>query len=66
MKKRDFSLSNLFTICEDIDIKSVSKIKEQSLALPGIEILEDAIRTNPIVDVTPHEIGTVGPIYAEE
>lgn len=66
MKKRDFSLSNLFTICEDIDIKSVSKIKEQSLALPGIEILEDAIRTNPIVDVIPHEIGTVGPIYAEE
>lgn len=66
MKKRDFSLSNLFTLCEDIDIKSVSKIKEQSLELPGVEILEDAIRTNPIVDVIPHEIGTVGPIYAEE
>lgn len=66
MKLRDFSLSNLFTLCEDIDIETVSKIKEKSLHLPGIEILEDAIRTNPVVDVIPHEIGTVGPIYAEE
>lgn len=66
MKLRDFSLSNIFTLCEDIDIKSVSKIKELGLELPGVEILEDAIRTNPVVDVIPHEIGTVGPIYAEE
>lgn len=66
MKLRDFALSNYFTLCEDISINSVSKIKEMSIELPGIEILEDAIRTNPIVDVIPHEIGTVGPIYAEE
>jgi penicillin-binding protein 2 len=66
MKRRDFSLSNVFTLCEDIDIKAVTKIKEMGLELPGVEILEEAIRTNPVVDVIPHEIGTVGPIYAEE
>ena len=66
MKRRDFSLSNVFTLCEDIDIACVTKIKELGLELPGVEIIEDAIRTNPVVDVIPHEIGTVGPIYAEE
>lgn len=66
MKRRDFSLSNFFTLCEDVTIDSVTKIKEMGLELPGVEILEDAIRTNPVVDVIPHEIGTVGPIYAEE
>ncbi len=66
MKRRDFSLSNVFTLCEDIRIDSVTKIKELGIELPGVEILEDAIRTNPVVDVIPHEIGTVGPIYAEE
>lgn len=66
MLLRDFSLSNVFTLCEDINIDSVSKIKELGTVLPGVEIAEDAIRTNPVVDVIPHEIGTVGPIYAEE
>ncbi len=66
MNIRDFSLSNVFTLCEDITIDTVSKIKELSVDLPGIEIAEDAIRTNPVTDIIPHEIGTVGPIYAEE
>lgn len=66
MIMRDFSLSNVFTLCKDVSKDSVSKIKEMSLELPGVEIAEDAIRTNPVVDVIPHEIGTIGPIYAEE
>ena len=66
MKIKDFSLSNIFTLCENISLDTVTKIKELSLNLPGIEVSEEAIRTNPITDVIPHEIGTVGPIYAEE
>ncbi len=66
MLMRDFSLSNVFTLCEDITIDTVSKIKEKRIELPGVEIVEEAIRTNPVVDVLPHEIGTIGPIYAEE
>ncbi len=66
MKIKDFSLSNIFTLCEDISLDTVTKIKELSLSLPGVEVSEEAIRTNPITDVIPHEIGTVGPIYAEE
>lgn len=66
MKIKDFSLSNIFTLCEDISLDTVTKIKELSLNLPGVEVSEEAIRTNPVTDVLPHEIGTVGPIYAEE
>lgn len=66
MMENDFSLSNSFTLCENISIESVTRIKEMSLSLPGVEILEEAVRTNPVVDIIPHEIGTVGPIYAEE
>lgn len=66
MKLRDFSLENVFTLAEDISMDSVSKIKELSIDMPGVEITEQAIRTNAAVDILPHEIGTVGPIYAEE
>ena len=66
MIMRDFSLSNVFTLCKDISSDTVARIKEMGLEMPGVEIAEDAIRTNPVVDVIPHEIGTIGPIYAEE
>ncbi|MDO5560003.1 MAG: penicillin-binding transpeptidase domain-containing protein [Oscillospiraceae bacterium] len=66
MQQRDFSLENVFTLAEDISMGTVSKIKELSIDLPGVEISEQAIRTNAATDVLPHEIGTVGPIYAEE
>lgn len=66
MKLRDFSLANTFTLCEDVPIEIVTKLKELSVRLKGIDVSEDAVREINIGDVIPHEIGTIGPIYAEE
>jgi len=66
MLNRDFSVDNSFLLCQDINIEVVTKIKELGQYLPGVNVAEDAIRHYSIVDVIPHSIGTVGPIYAEE
>ncbi len=66
MDIRGFSLKNTFTLFEDIDSEAVSVVKELSMKLKGIDITEEAIREYSQVDVLPHEIGFVGPIYAEE
>ncbi|MGN0622018.1 MAG: peptidoglycan D,D-transpeptidase FtsI family protein [Porcipelethomonas sp.] len=66
MKLRDFSINNTYTLCEDVPIEVVTKLKELGVRLKGINIAEDAVRFIAEGDVIPHEIGTVGPIYAEE
>lgn len=66
MLRRDFSMSTEFVLAEDIDKDLVADIEELSIQYPGIDIVESAIREVEDGDVIPHEIGTVGPIYAEE
>jgi penicillin-binding protein 2 len=66
MQIRNFSISNVFTLAEDVPLDAVVKIKEYSPELSGIDIIEAPSRTYAQTDVIPHEIGTVGPIYAEE
>ncbi len=66
MYLQGFSLKNRFTLYEDVDRNAVMTLKELSVQLSGIEIIEDDIRQYSQVDVLPHEIGFVGPIYAEE
>ncbi|MBQ3566522.1 MAG: hypothetical protein IJA12_05020 [Oscillospiraceae bacterium] len=66
MKLRDFSLSNTYTLCEDVSLDVVTQLKELSVKLKGIDIVEEAVREIAQGDILPHEIGTVGPIYAEE
>lgn len=63
---RDFSLGNTFTLCEDIPVDVVTQIKELGVRLKGIDIVEEAVRVISEGDVIPHEIGVIGPIYAEE
>jgi len=63
---RSFSVSNRYTFAEDIPMKTVSKIKELSYNLPGVEIVEEAIRQYVQGDILPHAIGTIGAIDAEE
>lgn len=66
MKYRDFSLSNTFTLSEDVPIEVVTELKELSVKLKGVDVSEEAVREIAQGDVLPHEIGMVGPIYAEE
>lgn len=66
MQLRGFSLSNRFTLTEDVSLKTVTELKERGVTLPGMDIVEEAIRSVVQGDVVPHEIGTVSPIYAGE
>lgn len=66
MLLRDFSIGNCFTLCEDVPIDTVTKLKELGVQLKGIDIVEEAVREIAQGDVIPHEIGTVGPIFADE
>ena len=66
MLLRGFSMSNVFYLSNDIDLKTVTRIKELRVTLNGINVIENAIRTVENGKVIPHEIGYVGPIYSKE
>ncbi|MDD3430225.1 MAG: penicillin-binding transpeptidase domain-containing protein [Oscillospiraceae bacterium] len=66
MELKEYSARNPYTLASDVSIKTVTTIKEQSLILPGVDIIEEPIRYYPDGTLMPHIIGTVGPIYAEE
>lgn len=66
MQLRNFSIGNIFTIAEDIPLETVVRIKEYGPELSGTDIIEAPARVYSCNDIIPHEIGTVGPIYAEE
>ncbi len=66
MLQRGFSMNSRFTLAEDIPLSAITEIKESGVSLPGVEIAEMPLRSVAQDDVIPHEIGTVGPIYAEE
>ncbi len=66
MQINGFSSTTNFTFAEDVSSTTVATIKERGLRLPGVEIVEQAIRTYPHGTILPHLTGLVGPIYREE
>ncbi|MDL2215905.1 peptidase [Ruminococcaceae bacterium OttesenSCG-928-N02] len=66
MELREYGYSVAFTLSQDISIKTVSIIKENSATFLGVDIVEESIRDYPDGTLAPHILGTVGPIYAEE
>ncbi len=66
MLAKDFSYSNDLILARDVDAKTVIDMKEMSNFFRGIEAVDAAERYIVRGDILPHEIGTVGPIYAEE
>ena len=66
MEIREYGYSYPFTLATDVSIETVSTIKEHSMELTGVDIIEEAIRTYPNGTIMPHIIGIVGPIYREE
>ncbi len=65
MLAHDFSISNRFRLAQGLHMNTVSELAELTLQLKGINIEQQAERVIEMGDVIPHEIGTVGPIYAE-
>ncbi len=63
---KDFSYSNDFVLAEDVDNATVIEMKELGDVLCGVDAVQSAKRNIIVGNVMPHEIGTVGPIYADE
>lgn len=66
MMVKDFAYNLDLVLAKGVDQKTVVDMKELSNVYPGIEAVESSDRRIVRGDILPHEIGTVGPIYAEE
>lgn len=66
MKQQAFSNVNNFIMAEDVCETTVATIKEHSLALQGVEIVDTSERSYERGDVLPHVLGRVGKITAEK
>lgn len=66
MQRQEFSNVNNFVMAEGVSDITVATIKENSLSLPGVEIVETSARTYDAGDVLPHVLGRVGKITAEK
>lgn len=62
----DFAYSNDLILAKDVDPATVIDIKELSNMLKGLDAVDAATRYIERGDILPHEIGSVGPIWAEE
>ena len=66
MERQGFSITNPYTLAEDVAISTVIQIKERSFELSGVMVVESTIREYVEGDIAPHLVGRIGPIYAEE
>ncbi|MDE5834745.1 MAG: hypothetical protein K2H26_04415, partial [Ruminococcus sp.] len=66
MVANEFSYSNDLLLAENVDPKTITEMKELGNVYHGIEAVEVSERRIERGDILPHELGTVGPIYAEE
>mgnify|MGYP002769372109 FL=1 len=66
MQLQAFSNVNNFVMAENVSEATVATIKENSLSLPGVEIVETSTRSYEQGTVLPHVLGRVGKIIAEK
>ena len=66
MQLQSFSNVNNFIMAENVSEATVATIKEHSLSLPGVEIVETSARSYEQSTVLPHVLGRVGKITAEK
>ena len=66
MPLQAFSNVNNFVMAENVSEATVATIKENSLSLPGVEIVETSTRSYEQGTVLPHVLGRVGKITAEK
>ncbi len=66
MLDREFSYDNDLILATDVSDEMVIQLKELSNICRGVEAVNTAERVIVRGDILPHEIGTVGPIYAED
>ena len=66
MQQQAFSNVNNFVMAENVSDVTVATIKENSLSLPGVEIVETSTRSYEQGDILPAVLGRVGKITAEK
>ena len=66
MDRQAFSNVNNFIMAENVSQVTVATIKEHSLTLPGVEIVETSTRSYEQGDILPAVLGRVGKITAEK
>ena len=66
MELSDFGVANNYTFAEDVEMSTVSRVKERDFEMPGVMVEETAVREYVSGDLAPHIIGQVGRIYKEE
>ena len=66
MVLEEFSDNNNFTLAAGVSQQTMATIKERSLTLAGVEIVESSQRAYPDGTVLPHILGSLGKITAEQ
>ena len=66
MQQQAFSNVNNFVMAENVSEVTVATIKENSLTMPGVEIVETSTRSYDEGSIIPHVLGRVGKITAEK
>ena len=66
MELQAFSNVNNFVMTENVSDVTVATIKENSLSLPGVEIVQTSTRSYEQGDIVPAVLGRVGKITAEK
>ena len=66
MQQQAFSNVNNFVMAENVSEVTVATIKENSLTMPGVEIVETSTRSYEQGDILPAVLGRVGKITAEK
>ncbi len=66
MELKDFSYENRFTLADDVSIETVIRLKEDSLQLGGVDIIEESARDYVESTTAPHVLGTVGSLSYDE
>ena len=66
MDRQAFSNVNNFVMAEKVSNATVATIKENSLSLPGVEIVKTSARSYEQSDIIPAVLGRVGKITAEK
>ncbi len=66
MELKDFSYDNRFTLSDDVCLDTVIRLKEDSLQLSGIDVIEESAREYIESSTAPHILGTVGSLSYEE
>ena len=66
MERKGYSLSVRYVFAKNVALETAVLIRQQLGTLPGVDVIETALRSYPDGTLAPHIVGRVGPIFADE